>query len=370
MRRILSVILAILCICLTLPVDGLGTGFEPLTLAVVLKYGETPLGGFRVTIWHVADLNIVTGGLFYTSTPEFSGLGADFTELTTQKNIQLAARLYAYVSTPAHPIPGEYGITDADGKVEFTKTASDALPAGLYLVALTGGSGYSVDPYLVALPGADDITGEWITDVVSRPKTEPRVVAQTISLSVFKIWEGLGSHPASVTVQLYQNGSPFGFPVTLNEGNQWSYRWLSLGAGYTWTVDEYPVPDGYTKVVSGDIRTGFVIRNIENETWESPLPSESVESPDIPIGPLPTPGLTPEVTTDSNTVETPRVPIAPPDSDDTPKTGDDGNLTLWLFFLGLSLLGLVALIASRIPRRRSFTPSPTAPKDSSRIPPW
>ena len=92
----------------------------------------------------------------------------------------------------------------------------------------------------------------------------------TREISVTKVWQDAnnadGLRPASVTVQLYANGTATGTAVTLNAANNWTYTWTGLavsenGSTITYTVKETSVPTGYTASYSGDALTGFTITN-------------------------------------------------------------------------------------------------------------
>ena len=87
----------------------------------------------------------------------------------------------------------------------------------------------------------------------------------TTSVRVTKVWEDNNSpnRPTSVQVQLYRNGTPYGNPVTLSAANDWTRVWSGLSRNAVWSVDEVSVPDGYTKIISGDQVNGFVITNSE-----------------------------------------------------------------------------------------------------------
>lgn len=96
----------------------------------------------------------------------------------------------------------------------------------------------------------------------------------TSCITVRKVWAGEDpNRPSSVSVQLYKDGTAYGSPVTLSEANGWSYIWADLDDSALWTVDETNVPDGYSKLVTGDAASGFVINNIYEET---PVPGEKV----------------------------------------------------------------------------------------------
>ena len=100
------------------------------------------------------------------------------------------------------------------------------------------------------------------------------------SVSVRKVWDDSsnqdGIRPASVTVQLYADGTASGAPVDLNAANNWSHTWTKLAkkankTDIEYTVDEVSVPEGYTKTVSAnEAKTEYVITNTHvTETTEA-----------------------------------------------------------------------------------------------------
>ena len=100
------------------------------------------------------------------------------------------------------------------------------------------------------------------------------------SVSVRKVWDDSsnqdGIRPASVTVQLYADGTASGAPVDLNAANNWSHTWSGLAkkankTDIKYTVDEVSVPADYTKTVStNEAKTEYVITNTHvTETTEA-----------------------------------------------------------------------------------------------------
>ena len=111
-----------------------------------------------------------------------------------------------------------------------------------------------------------------------------------ISIEVQKQWKGddPNSRPENVTVQLYQNETPYGVEIVLSEDNQWKHTFENLpyynenGGAYTrnqYTVKETKIGDvsvdedngqanGYQSSVSGDAENGFVITNSLASKWE------------------------------------------------------------------------------------------------------
>lgn len=97
------------------------------------------------------------------------------------------------------------------------------------------------------------------------PPTQPET---TKTVSVKKEWELYGHAESeisnSVQVQLYEDGTAYGDPVTLNKANGWKYEWKALDDSKEYTVKEVKVPDGcVSRVEKGDDDSGvdFVIYN-------------------------------------------------------------------------------------------------------------
>lgn len=93
-----------------------------------------------------------------------------------------------------------------------------------------------------------------------------------VSVNVIKKWIGDNpDQPEKVNVQLYKDGKAHGDPVMLNKDSNWSYEWEKLPASSVWTVDEIDKLEEYTKTISGDVESGFVITNKWND---DPKPSD------------------------------------------------------------------------------------------------
>ena len=147
-----------------------------------------------------------------------------------------------------------------------------------------------------------------------------------ITVSVTKQWvlDDGGKATDSVTVQLMQNGKAYGSPKVLTAANQWTDTWY-VPAGYTYTVEELQVPDGFTASVKGS-GTSFTIINddIKADTPEDP---EQPTTPDKPTKPT-----------------KPEQPTKPEDKTEVPKTGDNSALAGSALLLLLSACGLAAAL--------------------------
>ncbi len=100
--------------------------------------------------------------------------------------------------------------------------------------------------------------------------TNSREIDQT-SITVTKVWEDGGNadniRPESVTVVLKADGVPVdGQTIELSEANKWTHTFENLpvnkdGKKIEYTVEETPVPTGYTVSIEGNPTEGFVITN-------------------------------------------------------------------------------------------------------------
>lgn len=68
--------------------------------------------------------------------------------------------------------------------------------------------------------------------------------ADTVTVEKNWVKPDYATRPDKVTVQLYQDGEPYGNPVTLDEIGHWKHTWSGLETGKTYTVEEEAV-DGY-----------------------------------------------------------------------------------------------------------------------------
>ena len=93
---------------------------------------------------------------------------------------------------------------------------------------------------------------------------------ETVDITANKVWEdnddSLGKRPASVSFQLYGNGSAVGEPVELNEAGGWTHTWTGLpknsaGTEINYTVGETSAPEGYEHSVSGYTITNKYVDN-------------------------------------------------------------------------------------------------------------
>lgn len=144
-------------------------------------------------------------------------------------------------------------------------------------------------------------------------------IPQKTSIQVTKAWEDKhdqdGKRPASVTIKLLADGKEVeGKTLTLSKANNWTGSFTDLdeykaGKKIEYTIKEEAVGNGYTSVITGSAKDGYVVTNVRT-------PSTPPEKPNTP-------------------------PEKP--NNELPKTGDDANLSLYLMLIGLSGALLIVL---------------------------
>ena len=313
MKRLLPAVLAAAC-ALLLPVTAYAAaGLPPSSLTVVMEYGGTALEGIHVSVCLAAEA-VEENGAFtsvkvFTAAEAFAGAGADFTDLTTERNIALSARLDAWAA--ANNIARSSKTTDRAGKAVF-----DGLPAGLYLVAQSGGadSEYTFAPFLAAVPGAPAVRGRE-NGVTAYPKMQRRDAVpgapEKTLVNGGKHWEHganpEGKQPKSIDLRVYADGV-FVLQKRITEAEHWSWslrmdKYDRNGKEIVYTVDEAPVYS-YVKTVDGfNLINTFIT-----------LPGTAV------------PGTAGNLRYN------------------LPRTGDLNDPALWLALLALSSVGLAAII--------------------------
>ena len=191
-KRISAVILMLVCMLVLAPCIAYALNYEPSTLTIVLEYGDEPLEGIKLSVCQVAGIEEENGDIVYRAVPAFSGANADFTDLTTAKNIALAAALDAYAAS--HSIARNTAVTGSNGGAGFSD-----LPAGLYLVAQTDSenSEYVIAPYLFSVIN----TGlDREANMIIYPKTEP--TKRTVESNPSSTPSEVSSNPSSTSSEV------------------------------------------------------------------------------------------------------------------------------------------------------------------------
>ncbi len=210
-----------------------------ITLTVVDKETKVPISGAVFRIYNFASAYISEGSYYCLYTEEFKNNGMEPGDFSDE---YLPVHLAAFAQSES--IAYTEKSTDSSGKVVF-----DNLPLGAYLVVPVGiDEAYlSPNPFIVAVPLRDEVTGEWVYDIDATPKIagDDDADGEITYISVKKIWEGSGEIPESITVSLIKDGISVD-SVVLSSENNWYYKWEGLNKNHSWKVVENKVPVGYS----------------------------------------------------------------------------------------------------------------------------
>ena len=172
----------------------------------------------------------------------------------------------------------------------------------IYKVEETDVTGYS------SVISGDADTGYAITNTHDPNKT---------NVAVTKVWKDQnnrsGDRPDSITIRLMADGVDTGKTLTLNANNKWAGSYSGLdqyrnGKEIVYAISEDTVA-GYSTSITGDMRAGFIVTNTKK--------------------PTPTP------------------------PSDTPKTGDNSNILLYLLLMLISGGSLAFLLLNLRRKRKS-----------------
>ena len=214
------------------------------TVSVVLATeGKEPVQGADVTIYRVGDVSVVDGEAVYTCTGDFSEYAGTITDIVSQDT---ANSLFRFAKT--HGIKGMTSSSDSTGTAKYS-----GLSVGVYLVGMINAATdreLTFLPFIASLPYADE--NGWVFNVTAMPKMGSKRDVGLEDLSVKKIWNDDGKkRPESVKIKLLCGGEEYE-TVTLDESNNWSYKWEDMDAALEWSVQEADIPDGYTVTYRSD----------------------------------------------------------------------------------------------------------------------
>lgn len=207
--------------------------------------GGTPVPGVRFRLYRVAE---VSPECTYTLTSDFAGSSVDLGKTLEHAEWKaLAGTLSGYAGF--HGLaPAQETWTDANGVAVFPEGGT--METGLYLVLgdsyQIGGYSYFPMPFLVCLPNY--LEGQWVYEnVTATLKYDREPADRTVSRRVWKDWVGGSAsvRPREIQVALLGDGQEYE-RVTLNQENNWEYRWEELDGSVSWQVVEVEVPGNYT----------------------------------------------------------------------------------------------------------------------------
>lgn len=296
-KRIISVILSILltftvCLCAFMPTaNALLQQKGSITLHVADSKTHTPIKDAEFRIYLFAAAYQKGDSIGYTYIVPYDECKMDIDNL---QDAYLPVHLTHYALT--HSLEYTQKTSDADGYIVF-----DDLVPGIYLIVPTNipDAYFMPSPFVVNIPLYNEHHDTWIFDINASPKmqilTFTEEETKTTYMSVKKEWVDDGSHPDKITVALLKNLEVYDV-ITLDDSNNWYYRWNDLPINNMWHIVEENVPDGFE--VSYDISENTVtVTNTrgpaEEESTTTPPP---VTEPDETT-PVPPPATEPDETT-------------------------------------------------------------------------
>jgi len=406
MKRFMTVFLAAILILAMVPGAVYAFNEEPSSLTVIMRADGELLDGITVAVCLVADAAGDDNNIVYLAAPTFSGAGADFTNLTKEKNIALAATLDAYAVT--NGIARSVKVTDIDGRAAYPN-----LTPGLYLVAQTDAesSEYIIAPYLVTVPSQHPTRDGWEYNVTAYPKSEPvkrssetppttttggetqptttagddtqpttTTGGETQSTTTAPPVNDLGRARLHLSKYLYDadgNRTPAGYGkwfavrvynermelierVTLQaDGSDVTVHGLEAGQVY-YVAEEPPLIPGAFELMGYELTTNtgrngtsdreaiaFTISDIPNDQTFDIYIRVDNRSDDFILLPDDPPLSNPPVFNPDDIPIVNIVPLGPGPSDrndDGPKTNDTNNIQQWIILIAFGCAGLFAVI--------------------------
>lgn len=253
-------------------------------------YNDYELNDINVQIYHVAS---ITEDFIYQSSKDFSSYPIKINSLSDDNEWKsLIETLNTYINIDG--IKETYSCIIKDNNVKVSN-----LKPGLYLVNTekVNKKNYSLvfDSALINVPGLEK-NGDWNYDVIVYPKVyEYTEKNEDVIYKVTKEWnDNEDNRPESIKIEIYHDGN-FVDTQILSSSNNWTYEWKANNNS-NWNVIERNVPEGYNVLISKE-DNNFIILNTEINYEE-----------------------------------------------ENPKTLDDINLYLYLFYS--SLIGLILLLVS------------------------
>ena len=329
---------------------------------------QLPAPSDSVKLYFVADMDTQT---HITMRDEYKGLGVNIEDAETQDEWAEKASIMSsqLINSGIEPAVAS---TDANNQAKF-----ENLAFGIYLVVVdncaNASTNFAVSPNFISVPNSTD--GEtWIYDVNATLKYEakptPTVTPDKVKFAVEKVWtnDGVGENrPEDLKIKILNRVSENAEwteveEITLNDGNNWIYRWEAEADGSEWTVQEEKI-DGYAiekiDTVEGELSVTFIITNryIPTVTPTPTTPPTSSPTPTVRKTGTPIPTSTPRTYRPTATprtyrpTATPRPNVTTTITHTTPKTGDDQNILLPV--IGVLAAGLVLVLLGLNIRKKS-----------------
>ncbi|MDO4620216.1 MAG: Cna B-type domain-containing protein [Lachnospiraceae bacterium] len=255
--------------------------------------------GAEFELYRAADFTLASNGeISFALTGDFAGSKVALDDLSDEQWQTAAETLDAYaVSQKLQPM--KTAIVGENGKAEFKD-----LPEGLYLVRSAsmqdGKYTYSATRTLLTLPTTSEKPAtnqsSWTRSVTIVPKVtkteKPPVIK---NYKIIKQWSGdkKDNRPKAIKVTITcvtggdsEEKTTTQETVELNAENDWTYSWTTEDIDAEYSVDETPVPDGYTRAVKKtvDEKKNLVIFTLTNTADVPPTPTPPTTTKHVKTG--------------------------------------------------------------------------------------
>ncbi|WP_028518498.1 Cna B-type domain-containing protein [Ruminococcus flavefaciens] len=212
------------------------------SIQLICRKDDVILTGMKWRIYKVGERS----GSGIALTGAFAGYPIDTSNITEENVEQIAKTIASYAVVDELTPVGE-GETDKNGELVFS-----SLSKGVYLAV---GKTLQVDKtfYVPSTLLLETNDSDVVFSYDAYPKFAYITLSNTVdSYTVKKVWindtPDSIAHPTYVTVDLYCNDKIFD-TVTLNEENNWEYRWNDLAPVNDWYVVERYIPTNYTVII-------------------------------------------------------------------------------------------------------------------------
>lgn len=253
---LLSLLVCLLsCVPLSVSCDDSGER----SINLICRKDDTILTGMKWRLYKVGERS----GSGIVLTGAFAGYQIDTSNIT-EENVEQIAKTIASYAVVDGVAPVSSGETNKDGELTFS-----GLSKGVYLAVgrtLQVDKTFYVPSTLLLEANDSDVTFSYD----AYPKFAYITLSSVVdSYTVKKVWindtpESI-PHPTYVTVDLYRNDKIYD-TVTLNEENNWEYRWNDLEPINDWYVVERHIPVDYTVLIDFNSNQ-YLIKNSYDPTF-------------------------------------------------------------------------------------------------------
>ncbi len=260
----------------------LGLGHIPASKGLLVRFqtkiSYTPLPGEKFeNKGTLTDNGVSKESKAYYLLPTAGGTGEGYNytiniKKTDEMGAPLANAVFDIVRTRTGMVVGQV-TTNASGEASLSGLLRDS-----YVIKeTTPPSGYLAADDQAVIDTDFPLTTKSVTKTFV-----DKAAPTTVDVAVEKAWNDNGDQdgirPSSVKVRLFADGAPTSKIVTLDSAGSWKGSFTGLdqkdasGNDIAYTVEEDPVPLGYTSAVTGDAAAGYTVTNSHDpETVDVPV---------------------------------------------------------------------------------------------------